>query len=126
MAYRKKLIGLMKDELGETIITKCVAVRPKTCSYLMGDGQNDKKAKGTRKSVMKRILKFNNNKNWLSNNEIIPKSHQRFKGEAHNVYTEEIKKSTLSSNDDKGLQTLDRITSYHMVQALEKYTRQSC
>ena len=92
----------------------------------MGDGQNDKKAKGTRKSVMKRILKFNNNKNWLSNNEIIPKSHQRFKGEAHNVYTEEIKKSTLSSNDGKGLQTLDRITSYHMVQALEKYTRQSC
>ena len=29
----------------------------------MGDGQNDKKAKGTRKSVMKGILKFNNNKN---------------------------------------------------------------
>ena len=47
----------------------------------------------------------------MSNNEIIPKSHQRFKGEAHNVYTEEIKKSTLSSNDGKGLQTLDRITS---------------
>ena len=40
------------------------------------------------------------------------KSRQRFKSEAHNVYTEEINKIALSSNDDKRLQTYDRITSY--------------
>ena len=40
------------------------------------------------------------------------KSQQRFKSEAHNVYTEEVSKIALSSNDDKILQTFDRITSY--------------
>ena len=50
--------------------------------------------------------------NCLFNNEIILKSQQRFKSEAHNVYTEEINKTVLSSNDDKKLQTFDRITTY--------------
>ena len=40
------------------------------------------------------------------------KSEQRFKSERHDVYTEEIIKTALSSNDDKRLQTFDRITSY--------------
>ena len=43
---------------------------------------------------------------------IILKSQQRFKREAHNVYTEEISKIALSSNNDKRLQTFDRIISY--------------
>ena len=50
--------------------------------------------------------------NCLFNNEIILKSQQRFKSEAHYVYTEEINKTVLSSNDDKKLQTFDRITTY--------------
>ena len=45
-------------------------------------------------------------------NQIILKSQQKFKSEAHNVYTEEINKVGLSSNNDKRLQTFDRITSY--------------
>ena len=40
------------------------------------------------------------------------KSQQRFKSERHDVYTEEINKIPLTSNDDKRLQTFDRITSY--------------
>ena len=51
-------------------------------------------------------------KNWLLNNEIILKPQQRFKSEAHHVYTEKINKSSLSSNDYKRLQTFVRITSY--------------
>ena len=53
----------MKDELGGRIKTKFVALRPKTYSYLMDDGNTDKKAKGTRKCVIKRILKVNDYKN---------------------------------------------------------------
>ena len=45
-------------------------------------------------------------------NQIILKSQQKFKSEAHNVYTEEINKVGLSSNNDKRLQTFDRISSY--------------
>ena len=48
----------------------------------------------------------------MLNNEIILKSQQRFKRERHDVYTKEINNVALSSNDDKRLQTFDRITSY--------------
>ena len=91
----------MKDELAEKIMTEFVALRPKTYSYLMDDGRSDKKAKGTKKCVIKRRLKFNNYKDCLLNNEIILKSQQRLKSERHDVYTEEINKVALSSNDDK-------------------------
>ena len=53
----------MKDELGRKTITKFVGLRAKTYSYLIDDGSEDKKAKGTKKCVIKRKLKFENNKN---------------------------------------------------------------
>ena len=61
----------MKDELGGKIMTEFPALRPKTYSYLMDDGNSDKKAKGTKKWVIKRILKFNDYQDCLLNNEII-------------------------------------------------------
>ena len=48
----------------------------------------------------------------MFNNKIILKSQQRFKSKAHNVYTEEINKISLSSNDHKRLQTFDKISTY--------------
>ena len=78
----------------------------------MDDGGSDKKAKGAKKYVIKRRLKFNDYKDCLLNNEIVLKSQQRFKSEIHYVYTEEINKIGLSSNDDKRMQNFDRITSY--------------
>ena len=57
------------------------------------------------------MLKFNEHKDFLLKNQIVLKSQQRFKSETH-VCTEEINKIALSSNDDKRLQTYDRITSY--------------
>ena len=51
-----KVIGLMKDELGEKIMIEFVAVRPKTYSYLMDDDKENKEAKGTKKCVRKKYL----------------------------------------------------------------------
>ena len=100
----KKVIGLMQDELGGGgIMTEFVAFRSKTYSYLMDDCGSDKNVKGTKKWVIKRRLKFNDYKDCLLSNEIILKPKQRFKSERHEY---------LSSNDDKILQTFDRITSY--------------
>ena len=91
----------MKDELGGEIMTEFVALRPKTYAHVMDDGNSDKKTKGTKKFVIKKVLKFNDYKDCLLNNEMILKSLQRFKSERHDVYTEEINKIALSSNDDK-------------------------
>ena len=55
---------------------------------------------------------FENYKDSLFNDKIKLKSQQRFKSYDHNVYTEEVNKIALSNNDDKRLQTFDRITTY--------------
>ena len=74
----------MKDELGGKIMTEFAALIPKTYSYLTDDCEEDKKAKGTKKCVIKRRLTFNDYRYCLLNNEIILKSQQRFKSERHN------------------------------------------
>ena len=88
----KKVIGLMKDELGGKVITKLVALRPKTYSYLTDDCKEDKKAKGVKKCVIKRMIKFNDYKNYLLKDEVVLKSQQRFRSKGHNVYIENINK----------------------------------
>ena len=108
----KKVIGLFKDELGGKIMIELVALRPKTYSYLMHDDTEHKKAKGTKKYVIKRRLKCNDYKDCLFKNKTILKSQQRFKSQEHNVYNKETNKIALSSNDDKRLQTFDNITTY--------------
>ena len=108
----KKVIGLMKDELGGGIITEFVALRPKTYSYITDEFIEMKKTKGTKKCVIKKMLKFEDYKKCLFDNEPMLKSQQRFKSENHEVYTENINKIALSSNDDKGIVALDGTTSY--------------
>ena len=108
----KKVIGLMKDELGGRVIPEFVALRPKTYSYLIDDCKEDKKTKETKKCVIKRMIKFDDYKNCLLNGEVILKSQQRFISKGHDVYTENINKIALSSNYDKRIVSSDKITSY--------------
>ena len=70
----KKVIGLMKDELGGKIMTEFVASRPKTYYYLMDDDREAKKPKGIKKCVIEKVLKFNDYKDCSLKNEIILKS----------------------------------------------------
>ena len=66
----KKIIGLIKDGLGEKIMTEFVALRAKTYFYLMDDDSEVKKAKRTKKCVIKRILRFRDYKICLFNNKV--------------------------------------------------------
>ena len=115
----------MKDELRGKIMTEFVVLRPKTYSYLTDDCKENKKAKGTKKCVTKRRLKFSDYKDCLLNNEIILKSQKRFKIEKHDVYTEEVNKIALSSNNDKILQNLIELNHIIMERLLGKYVKQS-
>ena len=108
----------------------------------MDNGNDHKKAKGTKKSLIKRKSKFKNyeeynkatkvdnkikylEKNGVNtdfsknhyekstkNNKLISKTRQRFKSKSHNAFTEEINKIALSSNDDKRIQAIDSIEAY--------------
>ena len=118
-------------------MTKFVGLGAKSYSYLRDDGSEDKKAKRTKKCIIKRKLKFENHKNSLEatqlenkinykeknkinidtlkeirSNKSVLQTQQRFKSERHNVFTEEINKIALSSNDDKRMQSIDSIETY--------------
>ena len=58
------------------------------------------------------MYKFNEYKDCLLNNKVLLKSQQRFKSERHDIYNKKVNKIALSSNDDKRLQTFDKITTY--------------
>ena len=107
------MIGKFKDELGGRIIKEFVALKAKTYAYLMDDDDSEhKKAKDTKKCIIKREIMFEHYEDCLFNSKIIIKSQQRFRNDHHNVYTEEVNKIALSGNDDKRIQTFDRITTY--------------
>ena len=108
----KKVIGLMKDELGGEIITEFIALRSKTYSYLTDNDKTDKKAKGTKKCIIKKMIKFDVYKKCLLNDKVILKSQQRFISNKHDVYTENVNKIALRNDDDKRIVSSDKITSY--------------
>ena len=107
----KKAPGLFKDELGGKIMIKVVVARPKAYAHLDDNDSNHKKAKGTKKCVIKQKLMFQNYKDCLFNNNTVYRSQKRFKSYSHDVYIEEGNKIALSSNDDKRLQLSDRVTT---------------
>ena len=108
----KKVPGLFKDELGGKIIIEVIELRQKTYTYLDDDGNDHKKTKGTKRCVIKQELMFENFKDCWSNNKNVYRSQQRFKSYNHDVYTENINKIALCSNDDKRIQTYDKIKTY--------------
>ena len=117
----KKVLGKFKDELGGKIMTKFVALRAKTYSFLIDDFTDEdfeknrivnKKAKRTKTCVAKREILFNNDLDSLFKNKVLYRSQQRFRSDHHKVYTEEVNKIALSSNDDKRIQTFDKVTTY--------------
>ena len=89
-----------------------VALRAKTYAYLTDDDDEKRKAKETKKCVIKSELMLKNYKDGLFNGEVILKSQQRFKSDHRKVYTEEVNKIALNSDDDKRIQTFDGIETY--------------
>ena len=102
----KKVYEFIKDELGGKIMKEFVALRAKIYAYRMDDDDEKKKAKGTKMCVIKRKPMFKNYKDCLFNGEVILKSQEQFKGDHHKVYTEEVDKMALSSNDVRDLMGL--------------------
>ena len=55
---------------------------------------------------------FENYKDSLFKNKTILLSQKKIKSNHHNVYMEKVNKIALNSNDNKILQTFDRVTTY--------------
>ena len=66
----KKIVGLLIDVLGGKIMTEFAAFRPKRSNYLKDDNDENKKARGTRKCVIKQKFQFEDYKNCLEANQL--------------------------------------------------------
>ena len=107
----KKVLVMFKYELSRRIMTELVALRTKIYSCLDYHGREEKKTKGT-KCVVKRKIKFSDYKICLFNNNPVLRSQEVFKIEFHDVYTLKLNEIRLSSNYDKRLQKNDKIATY--------------
>ena len=108
----KKVIRKFKDKLDGKIMKEFCALRAKAYAYKLDDDTEQKKAKDTKKCIVKREIIFKNYTHCLFNDDILIKSQQRFRSDHHRVNTEDFNKIALSSNDDKRLQTYDKTTTY--------------
>ena len=108
----KKVTGKFKDELNGKLMTENYNARAKTYAFKLDDDTEKKKVKGTKRCVIKHMIKFDDYKESVLKNKTILQSQLRFKNDHHIVYTEKVNKIAISSNDDKRLQTFDGITTY--------------
>ena len=111
----KKVIGKFKDELGGNILTKFVGLRAKTysCCQINDDKVHEvKKAKGTKKCVIKKHLNFDMYEEALFDHVTVRCTQQRFTSDYHNIYTQSVHKIALNNNDTKIIISVDGVTTY--------------
>ena len=117
---KRYLVNLRKDEIGGKIMTKFVAFRAKAYSFTEREreGERDRdrdrqtETETDRERDRQTEILFNNYLDSLFKNKVLYRSQQRVRSDHHKVYKEEVNKTALSSNDDKRIQTFDRVTTY--------------
>ena len=72
----------------------------------------EKKKQRNKEVCCKKRLRHQNYKDYLLQKETIIKPQQKFKSESHNIYTGEVNKIALRSNDDKRVWASDGIISF--------------
>ena len=106
----KKVIGLMKDELGGEIMHEFVSLRPKMYSYKVGNSE-PKKCKGIKCCAVKCTISFEDYKKCLFSGEQSHRSQLLFRSRKHEVRTLEVNKLALSREDDKRI-SINGVASY--------------
>ena len=110
VGLNKKVIGLMKDELGGEIMREFVSLQPKMYSYKVGNSK-PRKCKGIMKCVVKKTISFDDCKKCLFSGERTHRSQLLFRSCKHEVKTLEVNKLALSREDDKRI-TINGVASY--------------
>ena len=108
----KKVIGLMKDELGGKIMKEFISLRPNMYSYRVEESE-PKKCKGIKKCVVKKTITFEDYKRCLFEGINIHRSQMMFRSKKHKIKTLEVNKLALSREDDKRI-SIDGIASLAM------------
>ena len=112
LGVNKKVIGMFKDECGGKIMQEFVGLRAKLYSYKMYEGDETKKCKGVKSSVVKKEITFKDYKDCLFGGLADGKQMRTMnviRSHRHEVYTEQVNKIALSAEDDKRVVLEDRV-----------------
>ena len=109
----KKVIWLMKEELGGKIITEFVALRTKSYAYRKLDNKEEKRCKGIKKCVVEKAISFDNYQNCLLDlkSKSIYRAQLMFRSNGHEIHTVEANKVALNRDDDKQIVKKDGINT---------------
>ena len=99
--FNKKVLGMFKDEVNGRYIEEFVGLRAKLYSYKMFEGEESKKCKGVKKSVVKKSITHEDYKKCLFTGKKQLRKMNIIRSHMHEVYTEEVNKVALCSDDDK-------------------------
>jgi hypothetical protein len=108
----KKIVGFFKDEAAGRQITEFVGLRAKSYSYMLDGGEECKKSKGVKRSVIKNATRHEEYKRCLfgvangteADGELpgtTRKTYREFKSRNHDITTNEVSKIALSAMDNK-------------------------
>lgn len=107
----KKVLGMMKDENNGHVMLEFIGLRSKVYSISVNDKEEIKKAKGVKKSALKKLT-INDYRNCLIDKTIYHDKMYIFKSILHEIYTQQISKVVLSYDDDKRYIREDGINTY--------------
>jgi hypothetical protein len=97
----KKVIGMFKDEAAGKQIEEFVGLRAKLYSYKMFEGKENKKCKGVKKNIVENTITHDDYRNTLFSRKDLYRTMNVLRSYKHEIYTEEVNKIALSSDDDK-------------------------
>ena len=97
----KKIIGKFKDEACGIPITEFIGLKSKMYSYVKDNEKGERTAKGIKKNAVKNIIKHEDYKSTLINNEQMHHKMKTIRSQRHQLGSYEINKVSLSCFDDK-------------------------
>ena len=112
VGLNKNVIGMFKDECGSKIMHEFIGLRAKLYSYKMYEGDEAKKCKGVKSSVVHNEITFKDFKDCLFGKQTDGKQIKTMnviRSHRHEVYTEQVNKIALSAEDDKRVVLEDRV-----------------
>ena len=137
----KKENGMIKDEAGGLIITHFTGLNAKLYGLKVKQKEEalrnipkkklpfkgkeeERKAKGVKKSVIENYLSFEDYKKSVFSGEKLMRVMNIFRTKNHNVYSTTVNKVALSPNDDKRLICSNKINTLalsHLVDEIKEY-----
>ena len=108
----KKVIGKMKIEYPNNVIREFIGLKSKMYSIKFNDNDEEKKAKGIKKYVIKKDLKHDYYNEILTSGKNMYSKMMMIRSMKHHLYTLEQNKISLSAYDDKRWINDDGISSY--------------